>query len=71
MYAVGTLKVALAALLIVGTWIPGLVQPAAIGMAVLMIGAISMHIKVKDSLKKTLPSLTLLVLSLLVAILSG
>ncbi len=71
MYAVGTLKVALAALLIVGTWIPGLVLPAAIGMAVLMIGAISMHIKVKDSLKKTLPSLTLLVLSLLVAILSG
>lgn len=46
-------------------------RSAAIGMAVLMIGAISMHIKVKDSLKKTLPSLTLLVLSLLVAILSG
>jgi len=71
MYAVGTLKVALAALLIVGTWIPGLVLPAAIGMAVLMAGAISMHIKIKDTLKKTLPSLTLLALSLLVAILSG
>ncbi len=71
MYAVGTLKVVLAALLIAGTWIPGVVQPAAIGMAVLMVGAVSMHIKVKDTVKKILPSLTVLVLSLLVAILSG
>jgi len=34
-------------------------------MAVLMLGAITMHIKVKDSLIKSLPAFTFLVLSLI------
>lgn len=64
MVAIGIVKVSLAIALIAGTWMPSIVQPAALAMAVLMAGAVSMHIKVKDSLKKTLPSLAMLALSL-------
>lgn len=67
MVSVGTLKVVLALLLIAGLWVPALVRPAAIGFVVLMAGAVVMHIKVKDSPKKTLPALTMLALSLFVA----
>ncbi len=66
---VGFLKVLLAVLLLAGIWLPILTKPAAIGMAILMLGAVSMHLKVKDPLQKALPALCLLVLSLLVAIL--
>jgi uncharacterized membrane protein YphA (DoxX/SURF4 family) len=48
MWVVGTLKVSLAILLIVGLWKNYLTQPAAIGIAVLMLGAIAMHFKVGD-----------------------
>jgi len=41
-------------------------RPAAYGMAVLMLGAIVMHFKVKDPLKKSLPAFTMLLLSLIV-----
>jgi hypothetical protein len=37
-------------------------------MAVLMAGAVTMHMKVRDPLMKALPSFALLVLSLLVAV---
>lgn len=64
---IGALKLLCAAGLIVGIWVPGIALPAAAGLAVLMLGAIAMHIKVKDPLKKSLPALTMLVLCLLVA----
>ncbi len=67
MGVVGFLKVLLAVLLILGIWFPSLTEPAAIGMAILMLGAVTMHVKVKDPLKKSLPAFTLLVLSLIVA----
>lgn len=67
---IGFLKILLAVLLIVSIWIPALVTPSAIGMAVLMLGAIAMHIKVKDTLKKSLPAFSMLVLSLIVIIFS-
>lgn len=66
---IGFLKVLFALMLIAGLWSPMLVQPAAIGIAILMLGAITMHIKVKDSLMKSLPAFTLLVLSSIVAFL--
>ena len=47
---------------------PVYTKPAAIGMAILMIGAIAMHIKVKDPLMKSLPAFTMLVLSVIVAL---
>jgi hypothetical protein len=64
---VGFLKLLFAALLIVGIWFPPLTIPAAVGMAVLMLGAVLMHLKVKDPLKKSLPAFSLLVLALVVA----
>ena len=64
---IGALKLLCAAGLIIGIWVPGVTLPAAAGLAVLMVGAIAMHIKVKDPLKKSLPALTMLVMCLLVA----
>ena len=68
MVFIGAAKILLASCLIIGIWIPLLVKPAAIAMAFLMIGAVSMHVKVKDPLQKSLPALIMLVLSLIVAI---
>ncbi|MBW2473588.1 MAG: DoxX family protein [Deltaproteobacteria bacterium] len=68
MIFIGAAKILLATCLIIGIWIPLLVKPAAIAMAFLMIGAVSMHVKVKDPLQKSLPAITMLVISLVVAI---
>lgn len=65
MYAVGFLKVTLAALLLISIWVPVLTIYAAGGMAILMIGAISMHIKVKDAPSRSLPASIMLLLSVL------
>jgi uncharacterized membrane protein YphA (DoxX/SURF4 family) len=64
---VGFLKLTCAACLVAGIWIPILVQPAAVGLVILMLGAVAMHVKVKDPLKKSLPALTMLILSVFVA----
>ena len=64
---VGFLKVLCAVCLIAGIWFPALTKPAAIVLAVLMLGAIAMHVKVKDPAKKSLPALTMLILCLVVA----
>lgn len=69
MIAIGIIKVTLAILLVVGIWIPIVVKPAATILAVLMLGAISMHIKVKDSFKKSLPAIIMFVLSVLIVFL--
>jgi uncharacterized membrane protein YphA (DoxX/SURF4 family) len=66
-WVIGFLKLLLAVLLIAGIWFPVVIRPAAIGMAVLMLGAVAMHVKVKDPPRKSLPAFTLLVLSVLVA----
>jgi hypothetical protein len=63
------IKITLSLLLITGIWIPVVTRFAAIGMAILMIGAIFMHFRVKDPLIKSLPAFTLLVLSLVLAFL--
>ena len=63
---IGFLKLLFATALLAGIWYPVLVAPAAIGMGILMIGAIGMHIKIKDQLKKSVPAFTMLVMSVLV-----
>ena len=68
MIFIGAAKISLALCLIIGIWIPLLVKPAAAIMVLLMLGAVSMHVKVKDPLQKSLPAFTMLVLSLIVAI---
>lgn len=70
MVTIGTVKVILATLLLIGIWVPMLVKPAAIILAILMIGAVAMHIKISDPLKKSLPALAMLALSTIVAALS-
>ena len=68
LYAVGFFKILFAALLIVGIWVPVLTIPAALGMAVLMLGAVVMHFKAGDPPKKSLPAVTVLILCLFVAV---
>ncbi len=62
MWVIGTLKVSLSLVLLGGIWFPFLTQPAAAGLGMLMAGAFLMHIKVKDSIKKTLPSIAVLLM---------
>ena len=70
MWGVGIAKLSLAALLVAGLWWPAVTQPAAAAMAAMMLGAVLMHVKVKDPLKKSVPALSLLVLSVTVLLLS-
>ena len=61
-YVVGTLKVGAAIALLIGMWVPTLVQPAASLVAVLMVGAVSMHVRVSDPIVKSVPALAMLAL---------
>jgi len=69
MCVIGGLKVALALALLVGIWIQGVAQWAAIGLGVLMLGAFAMHLKVKDPILKALPSIALLALCVAIILL--
>ena len=53
--------------LLVGEYFPALVRPAAVGMAVLMAGAIGMHVKIGDPPRKGVPAVVMLLLSCFVA----
>jgi hypothetical protein len=64
---IGFLKILFAACLVIGIWFPTLVMPASVGLAVLMLGAVAMHVKVKDPLLRSLPAFTMLALSIIVA----
>ena len=68
-YLVGGLKIGAAILLIVGIWVPQVVRPSAIVVAVLMIGALAMHAKVKDPLTKSLPALMVLLMVVAITLL--
>jgi len=63
------LKISCALALLAGIWFQALVIPGAVGLAVLMVGAFTMHVKVKDPFKKAWPSLAMLAMSLLIAVL--
>lgn len=69
MIVTGVLKVSLALALLVGIWIPDVAQWAAMGLGALMLGAFLMHWKVKDPIRKALPSLVLLLLCAAIAFL--
>ncbi len=66
-FAVGGLKTIAGLALIVGLWVPSLVRPAALVVAVLMVGALAMHQKIKDPLRRSLPALAVLILCLWLA----
>lgn len=57
MYLVGVGKIFIAALMIIGFWVPVVVYPASALLALLMIGAVAMHIKVKDPFIKAVPAI--------------
>ena len=62
-YLVGVLKIGSAIALIAGIWNESLVLPAAAVVAVLMVAALAMHIKVKDPAIKSLPAFLMLIMS--------
>ena len=66
-YVVGTLKVILALGLIAAIWYPELRLPSALGLAILLLGSITMHLKIKDPLKKSFPAFLFLVMCLYIA----
>lgn len=61
-YVIGFLKVIFAIGLIVGIWVQNLVQPAAIGLGVLLLGSIAMHLKIKDPVFKSFPAFLFVVM---------
>tara|TARA_B100000497_G_C7555715_1_gene335561 strand:- start:440 stop:784 length:345 start_codon:yes stop_codon:yes gene_type:complete len=64
---VGASKITLATILALGVWYDVPVLIASLGMAFLMICAQGFHVKVKNPLKKYVPSAFLLLLSLFIA----
>ena len=62
-YVVGAIKVLAATGLLLSIWFPALTLPSAAVMAVMMAGAIAMHLKVQDPIRRSFPALTFLVLS--------
>jgi hypothetical protein len=66
-YLVGALKVGAALVLIAGVWMALPVQAAAALVAVLMLGAVAMHLKVGDPLVKSLPAVLMLAMSAAIA----
>ncbi|MEO1060892.1 MAG: DoxX family protein [Actinomycetota bacterium] len=70
MYAVGAVKVGLAGTMLAGHAEPRLVRPASAGLAMLMAGAIAMHIKAGDPVKRYLPALSVFSLATVSAVLN-
>lgn len=68
MYVIGSAKVVLALMLLASIYYSQTEAIAAYGIAFLMLGAVSMHLKIGDPLKKSLPAFTFLVLSLVIAL---
>ena len=66
-YVVGSLKIGAALALLAGIWIPGIVLPAAALICILMVGALTMHVKIGDPLRKSLPALGMLALCLAIS----
>ena len=63
-YLVGALKIGTALVLIAGVWMALPVRAAAGLVAALMIGAVAMHVKVRDPAMKLLPAALMLAMSL-------
>lgn len=65
---VGVLKVGAAAALIAGIWYRPLVLPAALLIGVLMVGALAMHVKIHDPIRKSAPAAGMLALAIVIAL---
>lgn len=69
MCVIGVLKVSLAMALIAAIWFHAVAQPAALGLGLLMLGALFMHLKVKDPIRKSLPALGVFAMCTAIAVL--
>ncbi len=74
MYVIGFLKMVIALVMIVGLFMSQIMYPfgllALMVLSVLMLGAISMHIKVRDPFIKMLPAISMLTMAVLVIVLT-
>lgn len=68
-YVVGALKIMAGVILIAGIWFDLPVQLAAGVVAVLMLGAVAMHVKVKDPAMRAVPAFLMLVMSATIVLL--
>jgi uncharacterized membrane protein YphA (DoxX/SURF4 family) len=65
---VGALKVGAALALIAGIWYRPVVRPAALLICVLMLGALAMHFKIHDPLRKSAPAAGMLALAIFIVL---
>jgi VIT1/CCC1 family predicted Fe2+/Mn2+ transporter len=70
-YVVGALKIMAALALIAGVWLELPVTIAAGVVAALMLGALAMHLKVGDPVKKAVPATVMLLLSSAIVVLTA
>jgi hypothetical protein len=70
-HVIASLELVLAVLLLTGLRWPLLAGPAAAVVALVMLGALGMHIKVRDPVHKSVPAFVLLVLAVVVAVSQG
>jgi hypothetical protein len=68
-YLIGVLKIGSAVSLIAGLWIPEVVLPAAALVVALMLGALAMHLKIKDPPIKSRPAFTVFLMSAAIVVL--
>ncbi|NND04759.1 MAG: DoxX family protein [Saprospiraceae bacterium] len=68
MKLVGAVKIILAVLILASIFYQPAEQIGAIGMAVMMIGAIVMHIRIKDPLQRSFPAFSFLLLSIVMLV---
>jgi hypothetical protein len=70
-YTVGGLKIAAGLILVAGVWLALPVRLAAGVVAALMVGALLMHVKVRDPLKKAVPATVMLLLRSAIVLLTA
>ena len=69
-YVIGFLKVGLALILLASIKFESLTLIGSIGLALLLLGSVIMHIKVKDELFKSFPAILFIILNLVIIFLS-
>lgn len=66
---IGTLKILCALGLLIGIPLPLLVDPSAIALGILMLGALAMHLKVGDPPQRSIPAFLMLAACVLIVVL--
>ncbi|OBX26476.1 DoxX-like protein [Gelidibacter algens] len=70
-YVIGFLKVSLSLLLLASIWFESLTGYASSGLALLLLGSIIMHIKIKDPMYKSVPATLFLLMNIAIALLAA